>query len=151
MEFNIRKANEYDIQKLCTIRNNKELFMKYINREDVSLVIAEDNGRALGFGVLKFKGTLAPKLSDLFVHEEYRGHGVGSALIKFREELAREEGVSKIFVSVDPFENPKMLQLITKLGYTAISEPYPKTALFYRTDGTAYEHTYIRVDLKKEL
>ncbi|XKG24176.1 hypothetical protein LG296_09620 [Ureibacillus chungkukjangi] len=33
--------------------------------------------------------------------------------MKFREKLAREEGFSEIFVNVDPFENPKMLQLIT--------------------------------------
>ena len=151
MEYNIRLANENDIDSLCNIRNNKELFMKYILEQDVSLVIAEENDRALGFAVLKFKGTLVPKLSDLFVHEKFRGYGVGSGLIKYREDLARGLGFSEIFVSVDPIENPKMLKLVINLGYIPISEPYSKTAIYYHTDGTPYEKTYIRADLKKSL
>jgi GNAT superfamily N-acetyltransferase len=95
------------------------------------LVIAEQNKTILGFRVLKLKGNLFPKLSDLYVNENYRGNGVGSDLIKYREKIARDLGYSDIFVSVDPIENPKMIKLITKHGYETISEPYLKSAIFY--------------------
>lgn len=58
-----------------------------------------------------------------------------------------------MFVSVDPIENSKMIKLITKLGYNAITEPYLKlkSAIFYNDDGTTYEKNYTRIDLKKSL
>lgn len=154
MEYSIRIANERDLGSLCGIRNNRELFISYLQQYEkkiVYLVIAELNEKILGFGVLKLKGNLLPKLSDLYVNEDYRGNGVGSDLIKYREKITRGLGYSDIFVSVDPIENPKMIKLIKKLGYEAISEPYLKSAIFYNEDGTTYDKTYIRLDLKKFL
>ena len=112
MEY--RLANEKDLDGLCSIRNNKDLFISYLHqykRKEVYLVIAEQNKIIIGFGVLKLKGNLVPKLSDLHVIESYRGNGVASDLIKFREKVAKDLGYSSIFVSVDPIENPKMIKL----------------------------------------
>lgn len=44
-----------------------------------------------------------------------------------------------------------MIKLITKLGYKRITEPYSRAALFHNEDGTTYEKTYTRVDLKRLL
>jgi GNAT superfamily N-acetyltransferase len=154
MEFNIRLANESDLDGLCNIRNNQDLFTGYLQqyeKQEAYLVIAEQNSIILGFGVLKLKGSLIPKLSDFYVDENYRGEGVGSALIKFRENISRDLGFSEIFVSVDPIENPKMIKLIKKHGYDAMSEQYLKTAIFYNPDGTTINKTYTRIDLKKLL
>ncbi|MEK5238931.1 GNAT family N-acetyltransferase [Paenibacillus sp. FSL L8-0470] len=117
----------------------------------VYLAIAAEENTILGFGVLKLKGNLFPKLSDLYVAGLYRGKGVGTDLIRYHEEIARSLGYSDLIVSVDPIENPKMIKLITKQGYEAISEPYIKTAIFYNDDGTTYEKTYSRIDLKRSL
>jgi len=54
-------------------------------------------------------------------------------------------------VSVDPIENPKMIQLISQHGYEPISNTYLKKAVFYNDDGTTYNKTYTRIDLKKLL
>ncbi|MDQ0177977.1 hypothetical protein J2S08_003871 [Bacillus chungangensis] len=72
-------------------------------------------------------------------------------MIKYREKIARDLAYSEMFVSVDPIENPKMIHLITKHGYQAISKPYTKTAIFHNEDGTTYNKTYTRIDLKKLL
>jgi GNAT superfamily N-acetyltransferase len=154
MKFNIRLANESDLDGLCNIRNNQDLFTGYLQqykKQEAYLVIAEQNRIILGFGVLKLKGSLIPKLSDLFVDVNYRGNGIGSALIRFRENISRDLGFSEIFVSVDPIENPKMIKLISKHGYDAMSEQYLKTAIFYNPDGTTFDKTYTRIDLKKLL
>lgn len=115
------------------------------------MVIAEQNDIILGFGILKLRGGLLPKLSDLYVKDNYRGNGIGSDLIRFREYIARDLGFSEMFVSVDPIENPKMISLIKRHGYQPISEEYLKTAIFYNEDGTIYNKTYSRIDLKKLL
>jgi GNAT superfamily N-acetyltransferase len=90
-------------------------------------------------------------LSDLYVKESCRGYGVGTELIRYLENIATNLGYSELFVSVDPIDNPKMIKLITKFGYEAISEPYSRTALFYNEDGTTFEKTYTRIDLKRPL
>lgn len=149
-----RMANIKDLPHLCTIRNNKDLFLGYLHQQEkkeLYLVVAELNNIILGFGVLKLNGNLLPKLSDLYVKENYRGNNIGSNIIKKRENIARDLGFPHIYVSVDPIENPKMINLITKLGYEAISSPYKKTAIYYNENGTTYDKTYTRIDLKKLL
>ncbi|MFJ6211207.1 GNAT family N-acetyltransferase [Lysinibacillus sp. NPDC092081] len=154
MNYIIRLANENDLSGLCDIRNNKDLFMNYLKqfeKREVYLAIAEQDSLILGFGVLKLKGTLLPKLSDLYVKEDYRGNGIGSDLIRYRENIAKSLGYSEIFVSVDLIENPKMIKLISKHGYETTSNSYLKKAIFYNDDGTTYNKTYTRIDLKKLL
>ena len=154
MKYTIRLANENDLAALCNVRNNKDLFKRYLKqseRKEVYLVIAEQEAHILGFAILKVNGHLLPKLSDLYVKENYRGNGIGSGLIKYRENIAKNLGYSEIFVSVDPIENPKMIKLIKRHGYEAISEPYIKKAVFFNSDGTPYDKTYTRMDLKKLL
>lgn len=76
MDYAIRLASETDIPGLCKIRNNKELFTKYLlqfKKKEAYLVIAEQNSNIFGFGVLKLHGATLPKLSDLYVKEDYRG------------------------------------------------------------------------------
>ena len=154
MKYRIRLANKNDLAALCNVRNNKDLFKYYLDRcerKEVYLAIAEQEARILGFAILKVEGDLFPKLSDLYVKESYRGNGIGSGLIKYRENIAKTLGYSEIFVSVDPIENPKMIKLIKRHGYEAISEPYIKKAVFFNSDGTPYDKTYTRIDLKKLL
>ncbi|KGR77418.1 GNAT family N-acetyltransferase [Ureibacillus manganicus] len=154
MKYTIRSANENDLSGLCSIRNNLDLFKNYIKQvmnKEIDLVIAEQNSLIVGFGVLKLKGILHPKLSDLFVKEVYRGTGIGSEIIRYRENIARDLGYTEIFVSVDPIENTKMVKLIKKHGYETISEPYIKKATYYKDDGSSFDKTYTRIDLKKLL
>lgn len=150
----IRLATENDLVALCAIRNHLSLFKHYFQLQranEAKFVVAELNGTIVGFGLLKLTDELAPKLSDLYVSKPYRGNGIGRALIHYREKLAKLARFKQIYVSVDPVENPKMMKLITKLGYTAISEPYEKEATYYDDAGLPYEHMYMRVDLKKSL
>ncbi|QUL54335.1 GNAT family N-acetyltransferase [Paenibacillus tritici] len=154
MNYSIRAASNRDLDGLCSIRNHEGLFRKYLDQDhqrEGCFIVAEMDGRIAGFVVLKLSGNRIPKLSDLYVKEACRGKGVGSALIRYQENMARTLGYSELFVSVDPQKNPRMIQLITRLGYAAVTEPYLKTAIFYNEDGTAYETTYTRVDLKKRL
>lgn len=154
MTYNLRAASESDLGSLRMIRNHEGVFRQYLAQQqqgEICFIVAEKEGRIAGFGLLKLGGQGGPKLSDLYVKEAERGQGAGIALIRYIEELARKLGYSRLFVSVDPVENPRMIQLVTRIGYQAVTEPYLKTAVFYKEDGTAYETTYTRVDLQKQL
>ena len=68
MNYSIRVAKEEDIQDLLSVRNNMDLFSKYLkqqNHKEVYFVVAEGDNALLGFGLLKLNGSSSPKLSDL--------------------------------------------------------------------------------------
>lgn len=154
MNVQIRLANDADLKALCTIRNNEQLFTNYLQLQQdgqAYLAVAQVEHELVGFGVLKLNGPLIPKLSDLYVKPGFRHRGMGQALIAYREQLAVARDYDEVFVSVDPIENPKMVQLVTNLGYNAICEPYEKSAIYYYEDGTTYDKTYVRVDFIRQL
>ncbi len=58
-----------------------------------------------------------PDLSDLYVRAEWRGRGVGAALIHYCESEALRRGYARIGLSVNPTLNPRAHQLYARLGY----------------------------------
>lgn len=162
LDLTIRHARLSDLEQLCCVRNNPTLFEQYLQECDgecAHFLVAEIDQRIVGFGLVYLDVTKTgrrkshlPKLSDLYVGEPYRQRGIGSALIRARESLARDYGHTEIFVSIDPTESPDMIRLIKKHGYHALqSEPYSVTSVFYDSNGKAFEKTYSRIDFRKAL
>ncbi|MFY9225599.1 MAG: GNAT family N-acetyltransferase [Blastocatellia bacterium] len=160
--ISIREANIEDLEILCKIRNNEELFRGYLDECQAGkayFLVAEIEEKIVGFGLVYLdvtktgkKKSHLPKLSDLYVAKSYRKKGVATALVKFRESLARQSGHSQIYVSIDPDESPEMINLAKKLNYLPLqTDPYPVTATFYDYQGQAYEKTYFRIDFRKSL
>lgn len=161
-EINIRQAKIDDIVKLCSARNNDQLFRRYLEEcdgEKAYFLVAEISEKIVGFGLVYLDNTKIgkkkshlPKLSDLYVVEEYRRKGVATALIQARESLAKKYGYSQIYVSIDPLESSEMIFLAKKLSYLPLQEnPYPVSAVYYDSQGQAYEKQYFRLDFKKSL
>lgn len=160
--INVREARIEDLEALCKIRNNEELFRGYLDEcqgGKAYFLVAEIEEKIVGFGLVYLditktgkKKSHLPKLSDLYVAESYRKKGVATALVKFRESLARQYGYSEIYVSIDPDESSEMINLAKKLGYLQLQiNPYPVTATFYDYRGQVYEKTYFRLDFRKNL
>lgn len=161
-EINIRQATAEDLEQLCAARNNETLFREYLDEcdgEKAYFLIAEIDQKIVGFGLLYLdvtkngkKKSHLPKLSDLYVIEEFRRKGVATALIQAREALARKYGYAQIYVSIDPAESTEMILLAKKLSYIPMQEqPYPVVALYYDSKGQGYEKTYSRLDFRKIL
>ncbi len=158
----IRQAKAEDMEQLCKARNNEKLFAGYLDECDAEkayFLVAEIDETIVGFGLVYLdvtktgkKKSYLPKLSDLYVVEGYRRKGVATALIQARETLAKQYGYSQIYVSIDPSESPEMISLAKKLSYMPLQhKPYPVSALYYDSQGQAYEKEYFRLDFKKSL
>lgn len=161
-EIKIRQAIATDIQQLCKVRNNEKLFNVYLDEcdgEKAYFLVAEIDQKLVGFGLVYLditkngkKKSHLPKLCDLYVTEEFRRRGVATALIQAREVLAKQYGHKQIYVSIDPVESYGMISLAKKLGYTPLQEqPYSVVALYYDSEGKAYEKSYSRSDFRKNL
>lgn len=75
------------------------------------VVIAEHDGRAAGFALYfhnfsTFRGRRGLYLEDLFVRAEYRGFGIGKALLAHLAKLAVERGCARFEWSVLDWNAP---------------------------------------------
>ena len=158
----VRAACAHDLEQLCRVRDTLPLYLQYLEECDgtnACFLVAELDGLIAGFGLVYMGVTKSgkrkshlPKLSDLHVGEHYRRHGVGTALVLAREELARQAGYDKIYVSIDPVESAEMIALAKKLSYEPLQEvPYPVEATFFDARGQSYAKRYFRLDFSKRL
>jgi GNAT superfamily N-acetyltransferase len=63
-----------------------------------------------------------PDLFDLYVHPDWRGNSFGTQILQACEQLARDEGHTKIGLAVNPELNPRAYHLYQRLGYYAINK-----------------------------
>jgi cytidine deaminase len=90
-------------------------------------VVAEINGRLVGFAGLRlisspFYTSPSAELSELYVEPAYQRRGIGRALARYAEELARDKGVAEMVV-VTNFDNLAALALYQSLGFRLDSDP----------------------------
>lgn len=62
------------------------------------------------------------ELFSIAVYSEYQGRGVGKALLKETERLAKESNVKKISLTTDKYDNEKTLSFYKKNGYGVFYE-----------------------------
>lgn len=122
-------------------------------------LVAELDGRVVGHGVLVLKQPPTwprlkhlPQIMNLFVRADLRSRGVGRAIIRRMEELAREAGLAEMRIGVDPENNPRALRLYRSLGYVPI-DPKPVEDRWDYTDSAGVRHAGVEwiIHMKKEL
>lgn len=98
----------------------KGLFGRMNETEMPITLIAHDDRGVLGTASLKASDMeilqdLTPWLSSVFVHQEYRGQGVASALTAEIEKIAKQQGFDKLYVF-----NPITQGVFEKLGWSVL-------------------------------
>ena len=155
----IREATPKDIEALTNLRPPRGIHLDRINHETTKYVVAEENGKPVGFGVIHFRGDplwerpeQVPLVMDLFVAPNLRGKGIGKRVLKALEQSARERGFSAVYLQVEPDRNPRALELYKKLGYQPLqAKPYKDIYRFVDDAGNVTEGTEMVVDMKKWL
>lgn len=132
----IRSLHKADIPKVVsrylfpwsTPEKTKILWdIYYQEQEDKvrTVAIIEDNGEILGYGSLLrkpecpfFAQRNTPEINAIWIDEEHRRKGLGTALIKWIENLASQEGYNEIGIGVGLYRDyGPAQQLYFQLGY----------------------------------
>lgn len=92
----VRALNEYTFE-LTPAEYRHHMTVEQMAQPDTTLFVARDeSGATLGMGALRRHATGVGEVKRMFVKPEARGRGVGGAILKHIEALARQEGVSRI-------------------------------------------------------
>jgi len=96
---------------------DEELLKDWVAGDDVMLVV-ESGGRVVGFMLTQVhKATKAGYLSDIAIHPDWRGQGIGSRLIKAVLARLKERGIQYVY-GLTKVENEKIHGLLKKFGFT---------------------------------
>lgn len=89
--------------------------LEYWNNSGEVLII-QTNGKAVGFFFIKYGGQKCAWLEDLFIHEKFRGRGIGKKSISLLDDKLESQGVMSIFVDVVP-RNIRAIELYQECGF----------------------------------
>jgi len=96
---------------------DEELLKDWVAGDDVMLVV-ESAGRVVGFMLTQVhKATKAGYLSDVAIHPDWRGQGIGSRLIEAVLARLKERGIQYVY-GLTKVENEKIHGLLKKFGFT---------------------------------
>jgi GNAT superfamily N-acetyltransferase len=94
-----------------------------IDRYGDEWFVAAEGGQAVGWIVVRWRGKRThpecPSMEDIYVREQSRGRGIGSALIRFVEDEAGRRGHESSGLAVNPTKNERARALYERLGYEA--------------------------------
>ncbi|MEU6669941.1 GNAT family N-acetyltransferase [Streptomyces sp. NPDC046727] len=107
-------------------------------------LIGRLDGRPVGHAEMRWTGCRAPEITadcpeigGLEIGAELRSRGLGSALIRACEDLARERGLPLVGIGVAR-DNPRAAALYARLGYRPLAD-YLDRYSYVDTDGRERE------------
>ena len=125
----IREATREDIPLLYDLYNasgkKDDGYFEHVLGENITVLIAERGGNPVGFCLFNeqpryslYRKLRIPEIQDLNVIPSMRRHGIGTALIKWCEGMARSRHYDDIGISVGLFKDYGPAQILyVKLGY----------------------------------
>ncbi len=122
----IRKLRAGDLSKVFG-PDNRVLGEKWLGlqeRDEMCVAVAEMNGAPIGRSSLLYNLKGDPPNAYSFastVSEEWRSHGIGSALVEYLEGVARSRGMYLI-VAHAAHDNPRSALWREQMGYRRIGE-----------------------------
>jgi predicted GNAT family N-acyltransferase len=103
----------------------------YINKEkekDDILIGAYEKERLIGCCVLTKRNDTTVQLRQMAVDSALQSKGIGSAVVRFAEKIAREKGFSLLMMHA----RSEVVDFYLKNGYTIVGEPFNEVGIAHR-------------------
>jgi putative acetyltransferase len=125
----VKELNEFTFE-LTPAEFRHHMTVEQMAQPDLTLFVARDaSGATLGMGALRRYANGVGEVKRMFVKPEARGLGVGGAILARIEDLARQEGVTRIVLETG--SNFDAAKRVYERGGFATCEPvldYPPSA-----------------------
>jgi len=107
-------------EPFITLKRDLETSLRLLREPGRERYVAESGKRFAGFLVLNLQGAFVGYLQTICIGPEFRGQGLGAALVGFAEERIFREHPN-VFLCVSSF-NPSARRLYERLGYRLVGE-----------------------------
>lgn len=107
-------------EPFLTLKRDYEASLRLLRDPDRERYVAEVGERFAGFLILNLQGAFVGYLQTICISPEFRGKGLGAALVGFAEERIFREHPN-VFLCVSSF-NPSARRLYERLGYHLVGE-----------------------------
>ncbi len=109
----------------------KEYFTKLLNNPDACCLLAEEDGKLVGYIAaapknISYRKSKFFEIENMGVIPEYRSKGIGSQLIQKCLEWAKNKGFQKLFVNAY-FQNAKAIDFYKRNGFSEIDISLERT------------------------
>lgn len=120
-----RLARKNDIPRLLAIENTcftedkltRRNFQWMLDKAHADIIVAEQQRQTVGYGLLLYRrGTSLARLYSLAILPDFRGSGLGEALLIELERYARQRDCLFLRLEVRP-DNARAIALYQRLGY----------------------------------
>ena len=116
--INIASLSKEAIEKGLGWRWNPAKVIRAISNPRVVVLVAKTPMQFAGFGIMQYYEKRA-NLNLLAVDREFRGNGIGSALVSALQDIALENDIDNIYVQVRE-KNERGIKFYERLGYGMI-------------------------------
>jgi len=122
----MRDFAEYEkLSQYCDITEDKLSAVMFFDGAYVEGIVAFDDGKLIAYALFyknfaSFRGQRGYYLEDIFIDSNYRGVGIGEAILKKIAQTARSKGFERIDFQVLDWNAPA-INFYEKLG--AVSSP----------------------------
>jgi ribosomal protein S18 acetylase RimI-like enzyme len=149
----VREAREADVEAMRQVEYTQH---PAVHRDRIGVaarswnldyLLAELDGRVAGFGVLVM-GLVpgwpvlnpVPQIVDLYVADDLRSRGVGTALVMEMAQRVRRRKRRYLYLGVEPENNPTAYRFYRNLGFEPMQET-PRHEEWSYTDSDGHEHS----------
>lgn len=102
--------------KLYPPERNYLLDVESLCAPEITFLVARCHGAAVGCGALRRLDEASAEIKRMYVRPQYRGHGVGRAVLAALEEQARSSGMHALLLETG-VDQPEALALYESRGY----------------------------------
>jgi len=128
MDIKIIQHDSLDYKQMIALRVSQLLqpidvpasYIRSENEKNDFLIAAFEKDEMIGCCVLTPKDDRAVQLRQMAVRSDYRGKGIGAAIIDFAEKVARENN----FLLVTMHARDPVIDFYKKCGYQIFDDPF---------------------------
>lgn len=159
---NIRDALDADLADLQALSGTRAMHADRLREAQLGwmhYLVAEVAGSVVGFGLIVFtvppewdRPEHAPLLVNLYVRQDQRSRGIGTALIGEMARRAARRRFPALYLRCESENNPRAFGLYKRLGFEPLQEePFCDPYKFTDSDGNVHQGVEWNVEMMKPL
>jgi len=125
------KLDGYDVDK------NESIFRSFVERPDIELFLAENNGEAIGLMTVgipyKLYDEYDQEVALLYIRKDFQRQGIGRGFLEIAKDEVRRKGFDRFVLSVNE-QNENAIAFYEAMGGTIVCQDGSQRRMVFLVD-----------------